>query len=193
MTKHSGKPKGWEVSFKNEFGDSSFTGGSFQWQCGRNLHHEILMLLHMYPGSTLASYKSLPKNAYRETSYINTGIKKNPHPPEQKIIQNWMKQFQFRCHFLWCFFPPRSFGVKLLERTETPKGEVWRPKLDLLGVFGATFGARTPASGMWRSSWHRTNLELQSGPVGPMDISSNQPFPTVDGWNLAPPGMYKTL
>ena len=27
----------------------------------------------------------------------------------------------------------------------------------------------------------------------PVDDPSHKPFPTVDGWNPAPPGMYETL
>ena len=104
--------------------NSSFTGGSFQWQCGRNLHHGILMLLHMYPGSTLASYKSLPKNAYRETSYINTGIKKKSPPPEQKIIQQF-NVVSIPMPLSLVFFPPvkptRFFGSKLLENGDPKK------------------------------------------------------------------------
>ena len=78
----------------------------------------------MYPGSTLASYKSLPKKClvYVENFVYQHWNQKNHPPPEQKIIQHFMS-FQFRCHFLWCFFPPRSFGVKLLERNGDPKKE----------------------------------------------------------------------
>ena len=150
----------------------------------------------------VASYVSLlhwlltnpyPKKCLVENFlYKHWNQKKSP-PQNKKIIQNFHVVSIPMPLSLVFFSSPKFWGQNSWRETETPKGEVWRPKLDLLGVFGATWGARTPASGMWRSSWHRTNPELQSGPVGPMDISSNQPFPTVDGWNLAPPGMYKTL
>ena len=126
--------------------NSSFTGGSFQWQCGRNLHHGILMLLHMYP-YYIGFLQILTKKCLQgDFLYKHWNQKKSP--PQNKKSSNISYNLNSDATFFGFFSSPKFWGQNSWRETGPQKERFGDPNWTSLGVFGATFGARTPASGM---------------------------------------------